>query len=812
VKQKINATISVVICGCLTLLLTSRLFNAPAMGDFLNPATGFWQNMDSPQMQASGELNSANLKESVVIKLDNSKIPHIFAKNEYDLYFTQGFVTAGDRLWQMDIQMRRAAGRLAEVTGARSLNSDFYYRRIGLPKAAELSTQKMMADPQLKLILTAYTDGVNAYIAQLKPKDYPLEFKLLGYQPQKWQVGNIALLLKLMAETLTGGSDDFAMSNSLKKFGVKATNDLYPDEDFRKAPIIPDNIEAQPVEKQVSHAPELLSVIPTARPKERVEGIGSNNWVVAANKTKNGFPILANDPHLDLTYPSIWYQVQLNAPGVNVYGVSIPGIPCVVSGFNQNISWGVTNVDADVLDWYQETFKDNSRNEYWYNNQWNKVTKRVEKIQVRDGATLTDTVRYTCHGPVVYDNSKQKPQFYNKAYSVPIGHAMKWIGAEPSADLKTFYLLNKAGNYPDFKEALLYYTAPAQNFIFADNHQDIAISVNGKFPVKDKDQGKFLLDGSKVENNWKGWIPMQSNPASLNPARGYLCSANQTPTTSAYPYYLNWQFAPPERALRLNERLSAMKNITVNDMVALQNDNYSIIAREVLPVMLSLINRNSLTTNQQSCYNELLQWDKTYDCNSKGATIFNMFWNNFYQNLWDNKFEANTLVKLPSRDRTVKLLLTDRASNWFDKVNTARHETCADIINESFFACADTLKRHYGNKGTNWEWGKTRPVTIRHLLGIPALGSGMLCLGGSGSTVNAMNADHGPSWRMVVEVGTEIKAYGILPGGESGNPGSLYYDNELKDWETGHLRPLIFLANANVANKGILSSITFKNK
>ena len=378
-------------------------------------------------------------------------------------------------------------------------------------------------------------------------------------RPKNGNLSIAPICLKLMSETLAGGSDQFAMTNNLKRFGAKDVNDLFPDYPFHEDPIIPVgtkwNFKPLPIPKP--SADFIAQMTDTIKPKERVPGIGSNNWVIAGSKSASGYPILANDPHLNLTFPSIWYQLQMSSPTVNVYGVSLPGAPCVVIGYNQKISWGVTNVDADVLDWYQVRFKDNSKNEYWYNNKWNKINKRIEVINIRGQKPVYDTVIYTHHGPVVYDNAAQKPKDSDE--NIPVGDALRWIAHDESDEFMTFYLLNRGKNYDDYRKALTYFTAPAQNFIFASNDKDIAITPNGKIPLKFKDQGKFIMDGSDPANDWHGWIPYDQNPTVKNPPRGFVSSANQSSTDQTYPYYINWRFELYDRGKRINDLLTAMQ-------------------------------------------------------------------------------------------------------------------------------------------------------------------------------------------------------------------------------------------------------------
>jgi penicillin amidase len=569
-------------------VLQTKFGSIPPLGKFLNPATGFWQNAESKHIAVNQTLKLPGLRDKVTISYDEHMIPHIFAQNDHDLYYAQGYITAHDRLWQMDIQTRSASGRLAEVIGPGALAHDRYERRMGMVYGAENTISQMMKDPEMNQVISAYTEGINTYIHQLTIRDYPIEFKLLDYKPEEWKPINCAFLLKLMSETLAGGSDQFAMTNNLKHFGAATVNDLFPDQHFNNEPIIPAgtkwNFKPLPVPKPSKGFDAQMTA--GIQPRQKVDGIGSNNWVVNGSKTASGYPILANDPHLTLSFPSIWYQLQLTSPSVNVNGVSLPGAPCIIIGYNQKVSWGVTNVGADVLDWYQIKFKDASKNEYWYNSRWNKVTRRIETIEIRGQQTEYDTVIYTHHGPVVYETAAKKDTSAHYTRNVPVGDALRWIAHDTSDDIKTFYLLNRSKNYTDYRAALTYFTAPAQNFIFASADNDIAITPNGKFPLKYKDQGKFILDGSDPANDWQGWIPASQNPTVKNPPRGFVSSANQSATDDTYPYYINWQFGSYYRGKRINDRLTAMHGATVDSMRLMQMDDYSILAQDVLPAMI----------------------------------------------------------------------------------------------------------------------------------------------------------------------------------------------------------------------------------
>ncbi|OCX51313.1 penicillin acylase [Mucilaginibacter sp. PPCGB 2223] len=813
-----KAIISTLVTLLLIWALQTKHGDLPPLGKLLNPATGFWQNAESKNITANSSVKLKGLYGKIVIKYDENRIPHVFAENDHDLYFAQGYVTAADRLWQMDIQTRSASGRLSEIVGPKALELDRYHRRMGMVYGAENTLAECMKDPQVKEALEAYTAGVNAYIHNLPAKHYPLEFKLLDYAPEDFKPINCALVLKLMSETLAGGSDDFAMTNTLKLFGPKITNELFPDRAFKEEPVIPKgtkwNFKALPLPPASKGF--IADMTDTIKTKPPVEGIGSNNWVVAGSRSANGYPILANDPHLDLSYPSIWYQIQLTAPGVNVYGVSIPGTPTVIIGYNQKIGWGVTNVDADVLDWYQVNFKDLSKNEYWYDGRWVPVKKRIEAIKIRGQATVYDTVLYTRQGPVVYQNASLKPSKLGAARIVPVGDALRWIAHDPSLEFKTFYLLNRGKNYDDYREALKYFSAPAQNFIFASVDKDIAITPNGKFPLKYRDQGKFILDGSDPADEWQGWIPPEQNPTVKNPAQGYLSSANQPSTDETYPYYINWRFASYQRAKRIDDRLGAMHKATADSLRALQNDNYSIFAQDILPTMIDGVDETKLDEKQKSVYRQIKNWNREYTAYNAGPTIFENWWANLYKAIWADDFAVkgalDVQLKWPSNYRTVQLLVTQQQSRWYDDTRTMGVETRDYLIQKTFEATVDSLYKHYGSPGKSWQWGVVKGSHISHLGKVEGLGSGEFDADGSGGVVNALSETHGPSWRMIVQFGPTVQGYGVFPGGESGNPGSFFYDNMFRTWKNGELNPLLFLQNPADQQKHITSTLTINNK
>lgn len=807
-RNKFKASICILLPTLLAFVLNTRFGDLPPLLKFLNPFTGFWQNAEKISISKTEKLTLKGTQQPVDILFDDRMIPHIFAKNDHDVYFAQGYITATHRLWQMDFQTRYAAGRLSEVVGKKAIELDRYQRRMGMVYGAENSLKGMMADPKSREMISAYTDGINAYIHSLSKAQYPLEYKLLDFSPEDWTPLKCALLLKQMSAVLAMGSTEFYMTNILKKFGPEVTANLFPDYPFKEDPIIPAGTKWDFKPLPIPQPPLLFTEMTTGkvRTKELEEGIGSNNWAISGAKTKSGYPILANDPHLNLTLPSIWYQIQLHAPGLNAYGVSLPGAPGITIGFNEHIAWGVTNVAADVLDYYQIQFKDNTHKQYKYNNAWKNTSTRLELIKIRNGSNVVDTVVYTHHGPVVYF---QKPAKLSMADNVPTGNALRWIAHERSNELMTFYYLNRGKNYSDYRKALTYYTAPAQNFVFASADNDIAITANGKFPLKWKDQGKFILDGSDPKSDWQGWIPAAQNPTVKNPERNFVSSANQSSTDQSYPYYINWEFSPYERGKRINDKLKAMKRATADSIRIMQSDSYSIFAENLLPALLSKTDPGRLNATQKEALNITTAWNKFYAADAIGASIFDLWSKRLFYDIWDDEFTIAAIpMRYPSRDRTVELILKDPGSKWFDNVHTPAKETLNDLVNEAFKYACDSLERKYGPIGKTWAWANLRQTHIPHLANIPGFGSKTLMIGGAKSTIDALSESNGPSWRMVVELGKTPKGHGVYPGGQSGNPGSPFYDNMISTWADGKLYDLYLMSSAEDKKGKVLSHLT----
>lgn len=780
--------ISFLLLASLILVLNTKFGSIPPLGKFFDPDGGFWVNAETSE-PTSGTLHIPGLKEEVSVYFDERRVPHIFANNDHDLYLAQGYIVARDRLFQLEMQTYDAAGRLAEIVGPALLDRDIQTRRWGMPYGAEQTMKAIQNDAKTMMNLNAYSDGVNAYIHQLSPEDYPVEYKILDFAPEAWKPIKTALLLKNMTRTLASGSNDDATSNTMAYFGEEFVNKFFTQKPKLNDPIIPPSRKWD-FEVQTPEAPDSLYVPASAKELQAFttpEGIGSNNWAVSGSKTASGYPILANDPHLTLSLPSIWYEVQLHAPGINTYGATLQGAPGVVIGFNENIAWGVTNVGSDVLDWYEIKFKDDTHKEYWYDGKWKRTTTRIEKIKVRGEETVLDTVIYTHHGPVTevlsQVNKEQKPAY----------HALRWIAHEGSNDLETFYGLNRAKNYDEYVTALKKYTAPAQNFAFASNEGDIALWANGKLPNKWKFQGRTVSDGTDPAYDWQGWIPRDQVPHIKNPERGFVSSANQESAAPDYPYYLDDDFAPFERGRRINDLLESMDNITKDDFQKMQMDDYNYYAATLLPGLLIWVDQDNLSDSEKEVYDLMKGWSYYMDADEIAPSVFDLWSGNFYRAVFYDEFSStDAVLRHPPRDRFVEVVKAESDFLFFDNIKTEKVETREDIATASLKETVREMTNYYGKFGEKWNWGIAIDNDINHLADIPGFGAQNIYSSGSAESINAVHGEHGPSWRMIVELGPEVKAWGVYPGGASGNPGSPNYDSMIEAWRTGQLFELNF--------------------
>ena len=797
----------VITAGLIIVLNTSLILPVP-LGKFLSPQHGMWQNAEPANEDFTADLSFPQLAGKVNVYFDDRLVPHIFAEQENDAYFVQGYLHAKFRLWQMELQTIAAAGRASEILGDAALDHDREFRRLGMVYAAEISLKEIEKDTVIKAESDAYTAGINAYIETLTESKLPIEYKLIGYKPEKWSNLKTALFFKYISYDLAAHEDDFEMTNAKNYFSKEDFTKLYPVIQDSVDPVIPKGtVYAKPkVELRIPPSADSLYFSQTApitiTQQKPDKDNGSNNWAVSGKKTQSGYPILANDPHLGLNLPSLWYEIHISTPEFNAYGVSFPGAPGVVIGFNDSCAFGFTNGGRDVRDYYEIKFKDESRKEYWFNNQWIKTEFRFETIKIKGHADFNDTVAYTVFGPVMFDKN-----FTGNKTSTSKSYAVRWKAHDAGNDLKCFNLLNRAKNYADYSMAVSYLHTPGQNCAFACKSGDIALKTQGEFPAKWKGQGDFVMPGTDSTYMWQAMIPMDETPFQYNPERNFVSSSNQRPVDTAYPYYLGSGYTP-YRGIIVNRRISAMTNITVDDMKKLQTDNYNVFGEMATPVFVKNMKENELNSDEKKYFNILRTWDFRNDIISKGATIFYLTWAHFTDTVWNDEFsKAPKVIKQPFESTLLEAVLKDSAFKFLDNINTAQTETLADDVTAAFKKAVIELKDAESNG--RLEWAKYKGTKVVHLTKLEAFSRLHLPIGGGTHCINAAKSNHGPSWRMIVSLTPQTEAYGVYPGGQSGNPGSKYYDNFVDTWVTGKYYPIWVMKQTEVNDKRVKWKMMF---
>jgi penicillin amidase len=788
----------------------------PRLGYFLSPQLGFWQNAEPVTAGFGMDLKFSGLRDKVDVYMDERLVPHIYAANDEDAYFVQGYLHAKFRLWQMEFQTHVAGGRLSEILGEERLPTDRFFRRLGMVYGAEQTMANMENNPVMKATVQAYADGVNAYISTLKPEQIPFEYKLLDYKPEAWTPMKTYLFLMFMSYDLTarGATTDLQMTNAKNYFGYDDFDKLFPNVQDSLDPIIPHgtvynkpditpiapkNVDSAYLNKTIANSTAMAAVVPDI-------DNGSNNWAVSGIKTKSGRPILSNDPHLGLNLPSLWYEVQINTPTHNTYGASFPGSPAVVIGFNDSIAWGVTNAGRDVIDYYDIQFKDSTLSEYMFNGEWKTAEHRTETIKIKGKPDLVENLAITVFGPVMYDNAYKNSSTDGKYL------AIHWTAHAAGTGLKTFYELNRAKNYDGYLDAISGWQCPGQNFAFASKTGDIAIKQQGAFIARWKRQGDFIMPGTDTGYMWQGTIPVYENPLMVNPVRGFVSSANQMSTDSTYPYYLGAANSfPLYRGITINRKLSEMNNITVEDMQRLQMENYNVFAEMARPVFLKYLNESALTGDEKKYVDMLKNWNLRGDIGEQGATVFKCMWDSLEVAVFGDEYGKNKLpMTWPDKSTLLESLLRDSSYKFVDDINTDKKETIYDAVLAACKKACINLKNL--ENGKNLEWDKFKDTRVNHLLKLPALSRLHLPIGGGEHMVNATKEAHGPSWRMIVHLTDEMEAYCVYPGGQSGNPGSKYYDMFIDSWAAGKYYRILFIQKAEAEkNKQVKWHMSFTN-
>jgi penicillin amidase len=603
-----------------------------------------------------------------------------------------------------------------------------------------------------------------------------------------------------MAKTLNMGEKDLEMTNALNLFGKETVDLLFPDREDMGDPIVDNagNWKFTPIKLDSFPLAVPSGLIAGQRREKPDKDVGSNNWALHGSKTKTGSPMLSNDPHLNLSLPSIWFAIHLSSPDVNVMGVSLPGAPTVIIGFNDSISWGLTNAQRDLVDLYKVQFKDAKRTEYFSDSVWKPSRQVVEEFRIKGKPSFFDTITFTHHGPVTYD-----PSFH--AEDERALFAFRWISHDASEELLTFYKLNRAKNHADYMSALDYFASPAQNMVFASVSGDIAMRIQGKFPVRRQEEGKYVLDGTRTGYEWQRYIPNEQNVMYKNPQRGFVSSANQYPVDATYPYYITASSYEAYRNRRINDVLSKLTEAGPEDLMRLQFDTYNLKAAESLPYFLASLDSSSLNDKERTAVQILKSWNLYNDPDSQGASYYEAWWDALRPLIWDEMDDDKHLLDRPTTYTTIRLLKQNPTLSFFDIQQTPEKETAVELLRKSFTLGVQDIEAWKEKKGMAPRWADFKDTYIGHLARLEPL-SVHVQHGGNHDIVNASTRTHGPSWRMVVSLEkTGIRAWGIYPGGQSGNPGSPYYSNMIPLWGQGKYFSLPFGDAASISKRVMIS-------
>lgn len=673
---------------------------APALGPFLDPANGVWAVAASAELPRSAAARIPGLGAPVRVVYDDRAVPHIFAASELDVARALGYVVARDRLFQMELQTLAASGRLTEIAGARALPLDREMRELGLPRVAERKLAALDPNSDGMRAARAFAEGVNAWIDGMAPRDLPLEYRLLGRRPVRWEPVNSLHLLNRMGWTLAYSDDERVRLRAQARVGRDAADALFPVVSRIQEPIQPNGQrgprwDTRPLPPP--GAPDTAAILADRQAPIPPDVLGSNNWAVAPARTAAGRALLAGDPHLELTLPSIWYETHLVVPGqLDVYGVTVPGAPFIVIGFNRDVAWTFTNTQSDVVDYYVETVDDPvSPTTYSLDGEWRPLERRVETYRGEGGEVVAvDTVRYTHRGPLRRaGRAGQGAQWLS----------VRWTLYDPMNESDAFVGAERARTVAEWMRAMEPYSVPAQNMLVADRTGTIAIRSTGHFPIRPGDgRGDVLRDGSTRASDWTGFWPVAEYPQAVNPAQGFLASANQQPVDPAVnPRYIGSNWYPPWRAMRINALLRADYAVTPDAMRRYQTDPGSARADAFAPAFLEAARRHGAATsganggaaNGGSTDGSMLaraaallaEWDQRYTKDNERAVLFEYAMGELGSRLWDE-------LRAPAggrgddgpeprpADAITAVLLADSASVWWDDRRTPAVERRDDIL------------------------------------------------------------------------------------------------------------------------------------
>jgi penicillin amidase len=754
--------------------------------------TATWAYLRQSLPRSEGELRLAGVSAPVDIVRDRYGVPHIYAASAEDASFALGYVHAQDRLWQMEMNRRIAAGRLSEVVGPGGLETDRFLRTLGVRRAAEENLRALEAET--RRLLDAYAAGVNAFIAS--DPVLPPEFWLTRVRPEPWSPVDSVAWMKMMAWDLGGNwRSELLRMRLARSLSMDRIHEFLPPYPGELAPEIADLRELYgSLERE---AVRLAGFFPGN------EGNGSNNWVVSGERSASGKPLLANDPHLGLTAPAVWYFAHLTAPGMNVIGATLPGVPAVVLGHNQHIAWGFTNTGPDVQDLYIE--KLDAAGGY--------ITPEVprafqiveETIQVKDAPAEKLRVRISRHGPVISDVSRQALDLAPRGYVI----AFAWTAlAADDRTAQAALKIARARDWDGFLAAARDFHTPQQNMVYADVKGNIGFVAAGRVPVRKPGndlKGLAPAPGWLAKYDWDGYLAFDALPRSYNPADGAVVTANHRITPPGYPHLITSEWQPPYRADRIGELLGASPKHTVSSFARIQADVVSLAMRELLPALLKTRPRSDEAKRALAL---LAGWDASMLAGRPEPLIAWAWWRELTRALYADELGDAFRANWSSRAQFVANVLSGERGHarWCDDVRTPAVENCEEILALSLEAALADLRRRYGGDATRWRWGEAhvarhehRPFGRQPLLArlfdirVPSPGDTYTVNVGR----NNLNDDaepfanrHAASLRAIYDLADLEKSLFIHSGGQSGNVLSDHYAAFSEAWAKNEYIPM----------------------
>ena len=725
--------------------------------------------------ELNGEKSLSALTAEVKVIRDERGVSHIYASNEHDLYFMTGYITAQERLWQMDMVRHATQGRLSELFKRDMFETDIFLRALGMQEKSRMVLEK--EDPEILATLQAYADGVNAWITGCGKK-LPPEFRVLGYEPEPWTMVDITNIIGFIGWDLASSNLSNEISNYKlgMKLGAEKAAELIADWNLVDEVVFPD---FRLDDKLTDKALKAVSSMEKLEELGIVTLSGSNNWAVSGSRSETGKPILSNDMHLGFNVPGFWLQVHQVIPGkLNVTGVLFPGEPFIIAGHNDRIAWGMTNLGVDDIDLFVETV-DSTGNNYLYNGEWLPFRDVEHTLKMTDDSSQTRVLRYTHHGPVISGMQNIDD----------VVLSMCWSGYDYSDEIKAVYLLNRAGNWDEFRTALSHFKSISQNFAYADVDGNIGLNTGGGVPVR-KGTGLLPRRGDTDEYEWKGYVPFELLPSSFNPEEGFISSANQRTVDSSYPFFISGEFSMPYRIMRIREMAGEKQVLGIEDFKRMITDNHSSYAKMLTPMILKGAETlNDPGETEKKAIDELRGWNYAMDASLVAPTLFEFIRMEMaYQLLGDELDELYGAALGRQHDFYLYRLMKEGPDGWVDNVNTPEEESLETIIARSISAALDTLTARYGEYGEQWQWGRIHTITLEHPMGgvkildrVLKLNSDTYGVGGSYHTVEPyafrdnFKAHHGASERHIFNTADWDKSLTVIPTGTSGIPGSPFY-------------------------------------